>query len=143
MRRTRLRLAASIAVFALATLPVLAATEGAAAAASPEARVYDAHVKAMAAGDYQAFRATMSKTALAMMDKQNKDMNLDPKKMMEMMKAMAPVDLKYTGMKVDGKKATLDVTAKISGEQNWGTVSLVQEDAGWKVETESWSNTKK
>ena len=138
-----LRLTASIALFALATVPAFAASEAAAAASSPQAKVYDAHVKAMAAGDYQGFRATMSKTALAQMDKQNKDMNLDPKKMMEFLKAAAPVDLKYTGIKVDGKKATLDVNAKVGGEPNTGTVALVQEDSGWKVETESWTNAKK
>ena len=138
-----LRLTASFALFAFATVPAFAASEAAAAASSPQAKVYDAHVKAMAAGDYQGFRATMSKTALAQMDKQNKDMNLDPKKMMEFLKAAAPVDLKYTGIKVDGKKATLDVTAKVGGEPNTGTVALVQEDSGWKVETESWTNAKK
>jgi len=87
--------------------------------------------------------ATMSKTALAQMDKQNKDMGLDPKKMMEMMKAMAATDLKFTDVKVDGKKATLMATGKMGGEANWGTISLVDEDGQWKIETESWTNTKK
>ena len=73
-----------VVLFAAATAPALAASVAAAAAASPQAKVYDAHMKAMAAGDYKAFRATMSKKALEMMDKQNKDMNLDTGKMMEM-----------------------------------------------------------
>ena len=56
------RFVAAIALFTVACLPALAA-DPAAAAASPQARVYEAHLKAMNAADYQAFRATMSKTA--------------------------------------------------------------------------------
>lgn len=141
MRRT-LRFVASI-VLTLACLPALAADLAKAAAASPQAKVYEAHVKAMMAADYQGFRATMSKTALAQMDKQSKDMGLDPKKMMEMMKAMAATDLKFTDVKVDGAKATLMATGKMGGENNWGTISLVDEGGQWKIETESWTNTKK
>lgn len=132
-----------VVLFAAATTSALAASVAAAAAASPQAKVYDAHLKAMAAGDYKAFRATMSKKSLEMMDKQNKDMNLDTGKMMEMMKAMAPTDLQYTALKLNGTKATLDATAKIGGEANTGTISMVQEDGAWKVETESWTNAKK
>lgn len=135
-----LRLVASIVLFAAASVSAFAAGD---AASSPQARAYEAHVKAQASGDYQAFRATMSKTALEMMDKQNKDMNLDPKKMMEMMKEMAPKDLKVEGLKVDGKKATLDVTGKVGGENNWGTVQMEDESGQWKVTTESWTNTPK
>jgi hypothetical protein len=134
---------AAIVLFTLACLPALAADQAAAAAASPQAKVYQAHLKAMNAADYQAFRATMSKEALAHMDKQNKDMGLDPKKMMEMMKAMAATDLKFTDLKVDGRKATLLATGKMGGEANWGTISLVDEGGQWKIETESWTNTKK
>jgi hypothetical protein len=137
------RFVAAIVLFTLACLPAFAADLAAAAAASPQAKVYETHLQAMMKADYQAFRATMSKTALAQMDKQNKDMSLDPKKMMEMMKAMAPTDLKFTDVKVDGKKATLMATGKMGGENNWGTISLVDEGGQWKIETESWTNTKK
>jgi hypothetical protein len=142
MRRT-FRHGFLVVLFTAASLPALAAQDAAAAASSPQAKAYEAHQKAIAAGDYQAFRKTMSKSALAEIDKQNKEMGLDPKKMMEMMKAMAPADLKFTGLKVDGKKATLDATGKVAGEMNWGTIQLEQEDGQWKLVTESWTNTKK
>ena len=138
-----LRHVASIVLFTLASLPVLAAGDAAAAASSPQAKAYEAHQKAIAAGDYQAFRKTMSKSALAEIDKQNKEMGLDPKKMMEMMKAMAPEGLKFTGVKVDGKKATLDATGKVGAEMNWGTINFEEEDGQWKLVKESWTNTKK
>jgi hypothetical protein len=132
------------ALLALAfALPAAAADVAKAAAASPQAKAYLAQQKAIAAGDYQALRNCMSKATLAKMDQQNKEMNLDPKKMMEMMKAMAPTDLKFTDLKVDGKTATLLATGKMSGELNWGTISLADEGGQWKINSESWTNTKK
>ena len=133
------RLAVFLVVLALAAVNLPAAD----AASSPQAKAYEAHQKAIAAGDYKAFRDTMSKQALAEIDKQNKEMGLDPKKMMAMMKELAPTDLKFTGLKVDGKKATLEATGKMGGEMNWGTIQLDQEDGQWKLTTESWTNTKK
>lgn len=134
-----LRHVASIALLSFVALSASAAD----AASSPQAKAYEAHQKAIAAGDYQAFRATMSKSALAEIDKQNKEMGLDPKKMMGMMKELAATDLKFTGVKVDGKKATLDATGKMGGEANWGTIELDQEDGQWKITKESWTNTQK
>ena len=133
------RLTAGLVVLAFAAVNVSAAD----AASSPQAKAYEAHQKAIAAGDYKAFRDTMSKPALAEIDKQNKEMGLDPKKMMAMMKELAPTDLKFTGLKVDGKKATLEATGKMGGEMNWGTIEMDQEDGQWKLTKESWTNTKK
>jgi hypothetical protein len=110
--------------------------------ATPQAKAYRALLKAVAAGDYEGYKKCMTKEAAAGIDKQTKEMGLDPKKGMELMKAMTPTDLKLTSVKVDGKKATLDDTGKVDKEANRGTVSLEQEDGQWKVANQSWTNAK-
>ena len=84
----------------------------------------------------------MTKESAAGIDKQTKEMNLDPKKGMEMMQAMTPTDLKLTSLKVEGKKAILEATGKMDKEMNKGTVALEQEDGQWKVVNQSWTNAK-
>src|ERR1700720_366898 len=92
--------------------------------ATPQAKAYRALLKAIAAGDYEGFKKCMTKEAAAGIDKQTKEMGLDPKKGMELMKAMTPTDLKLTSLKVDGKKATPEATGKVDKEVNRGTISL-------------------
>src|SRR5436309_767214 len=115
-----LRFVVPVLLLVLASLPAVAADAAKSAESSPQAKAYEALQKAIAAGDYQGVRNSMSKATLEKIDKQNKEMGLDPKKMMEMMKALAPTDLTFTGLKVEGKQATLDATAKLGGEANWG-----------------------
>ncbi len=110
---------------------------------TPQAKAYEAVLKAVQAGDFGAYKKAMTKESAKKMDEQMKEMKMDPKKAMEFMKAMAPEDLKYTDLKVDGKKATLKATAKVGGEpNNKGTIELEQEDGQWKVATQSWTNAK-
>jgi hypothetical protein len=110
--------------------------------ATPQAKAYRALLKAIAAGDFDGFKKCMTKEAAAGIDKQTKEMGLDPKKGMELMKAMTPTDLKLTSLKVDGKKAILEATGKVDEEVNRGTISLEQEDGQWKVANQSWTNAK-
>ena len=142
MQRT-LRVVASVVLWTLACLPAFAADVAKAAASSPQAKVYETMRKAVAAGDYNGMRATMSKATLAKMDQQNKDMHLDTKKGMEMMKDMAATDVKFTDLKVTGTKAVLEATGKVMGEANWGTIEETNEGGQWKIDSESWTNTKK
>ena len=109
---------------------------------TPQAKAYDAVLKAVNAGDYEAYKKAMTKESGKKMDQQIKETKMDPKKGMEFLKAMAPMDLKYTNLKVDGKKATLQATGKVGGEVNKGTIELEQEDGQWKVATQSWTNAK-
>ena len=110
--------------------------------ATPQAKAYRALLKAVAAGDFDAYKKCMTKEAATGIDKQTKEMGLDPKKGMEILKAMTPTDLKLTALKVDDKKATLEATGKMDKEPNRGTVSLEQEDGQWKVANQSWTNAK-
>ena len=77
-----------------------------------------------------------------MMEKQIKDMGKTPKEMLSFMASMTPTDLKFTSLKVEGKKATLMATGKVGGEMNKGTIDLAQEDGQWKVGQQSWTNSK-
>jgi hypothetical protein len=110
--------------------------------ATPQGKVYRAQEKAIKAGDYEAYKKTMTKASAAGMEKQTKEMNMDSKKTMEFMKAMLPTDLKFTSLKVDKNKATLMATGKVGGEVNKGTIDLEQEDGQWKIGMQSWTNAK-
>jgi hypothetical protein len=109
---------------------------------TPQAKAYRALLKAIAAGDYEGMKKCMTKESAAGIEKQTKEMNLDPKKGMEMMQAMTPTDLKLTSLKVEGKKAILEATGKVDKEMNKGTIALEQEDGQWKVANQSWTNAK-
>jgi predicted outer membrane protein len=128
----------------LCLLALLAGSRALAADAkdSPQAKAYLAMWKAVETGDYEAYKKAHTKETAKQIDQQTKEMKMDPKKTMEFMKDMAPKELKFTGLKVDGKKATLDATGKVGGEANKGTVSMEEEDGQWKVVKESWTNAK-
>jgi hypothetical protein len=55
---------------------------------------------------------------------------------------MTPSDLKFTSLKVEVKKATLEATGKVDKEANKGTIAQEQEDDQWKVANQSWTNAK-
>jgi hypothetical protein len=109
---------------------------------TPQVKAYQTLLKAVAAQDFEAYKKAMTKEAGKAMDQQTKEMGLDPKKGMEFLKAMSPAELKYTSLKVDGKKATLMAAGKIGGEMNTGTIELAEEDGQWKVGKQSWTNVK-
>ena len=124
------------------TLSTAFAADSKSVEGTPQAKAYRALLKAIAAGDYEGMKKCMTKESAAGIDKQTKEMGLDVKKGMEMMKAMTPSDLKLTSLKVDGKKATLEATGKMDKEANKGTIALAQEDGQWKVAEQSWTNAK-
>ncbi len=109
---------------------------------TPQAKVYRASLKAVAAGDYPAYAKCMTSEAVKEIEAQTKEMGKTTKEGMEMMKAMAPSDIKLTGLKVDGKKATLSATGKMDTEVMNGSIDLEEENGQWKVGKQSWSNKK-
>ena len=110
--------------------------------ATPQGKAYRVQEKAIKAGDYEAYKKTMTKASAAGMDKQMKEMKMDSKKGMEFMKAMLPTDLKLTSLKVDKNKATMTANGKIGDEANKGTIEFEQEDGQWKIAQQSWTNAK-
>ncbi|MGH9441599.1 MAG: hypothetical protein ACRD16_04950 [Thermoanaerobaculia bacterium] len=109
---------------------------------TPQVKAYRANVKAIQAGDWEAYKKSMVKEAGPQMEKQIKEMGKTPKEMLSFMASMTPSDLTVTALKVEGKKATLTATGKVGGEMNKGTIELAQEDGQWKVGQQSWSNAK-
>jgi hypothetical protein len=109
---------------------------------APQVKAYQDLLKAVQAGDYEGYKKSMTKAAAEGIAKETKEMGMDPKKALEFLKAMSPTDLKYTSLKVDGKKATLEATGKVGGELNKGTIALEQEGEKWKVANQSWTNAK-
>ncbi len=131
--------AAAVAVFMLS----VAAPAAQDPSKSPQAVAYAASLKAIASGDFEAYKKTVTKEARAGIEKDMKEMGMDAKKGMEMLKAMAPTDVKYTAVKVDGKKATLSATGRAMDSDQYGTIELEEEDGAWKVGRQSWTNEKK
>jgi hypothetical protein len=109
---------------------------------TPQAKAYRALLKAIDAGDYDGMKKCMTKESAAGIEKQTREMNLDVKKGMELMKVMTPKDQKLTSLKVEGKKATLEATGNAGKEVNKGTIALEQEDGQWKVVNQSWTGAR-
>lgn len=131
-----------LAVPALAALLLAAPGLAEDASKSPQAKAYQASLKAIASGNFETYKKTVTKAARAGIEKDMKEMNMDAKKGMEMLKEMAPTDIKYTALKVDGKKATLSATGKMMDEPQYGSIELEEEDGAWKVGHQSWTNKK-
>jgi hypothetical protein len=109
---------------------------------TPQAKVYRASLKAVADGDYPAYTKCMTSEAVKAIEAQTKELGKTPKDGMELMKMMAPSDIKLTVLKVDGKKAVLSATGKQDKETMYGSIDLEEENGQWKVGKQSWTNTK-
>jgi hypothetical protein len=112
------------------------------AAKSPQAKVYLDWVKAVKAGNLEAWKKLVPAEASQQIEAQAKEMKKTPKDVLAFLGAMAPDENKITGLKVDGNKATLSVTGTTKGEPKptYGKVEMVQEGGAWKVGQQSWSD---
>lgn len=132
--------------FAACALAVLLVSGAAQAAQdiskSPQVAAYKALVKAVDAGDFEGYKKAMTKAAGEGIDKQIKESGMDPKKGMEMLKEMVVKNIKYTALKVDGKKAVLSATGRMMDADQYGTIDLEEENGAWKVAQQSWTNKK-
>jgi len=126
------------ALFVVAALPLTAAD----AAKSPQAKVYLEWVKAVKAGNLEAWKKVVPAEASQQIETQAKEMKKTPKDILEFLGAMSPDESKITGLKVDGDKATLLITGKTKGETkpSYGKVQMIQEGGAWKVGNQSWSD---
>ena len=136
--RTALRSLLALGLLAGLALPAVAAD----VESSPQAKVYRASLKAIQDGNYEAYKKCMTSAAVKEIEAQTKEMGKTPKDGMEMMKMMAPTEVKLTDLKVDGKKAVLTATGKQDKETMYGSVDLEEEGGQWKVGKQSWTNKK-
>ncbi len=122
-------------------LSFAALAAGADAEGTPQAKAYRAALKAVASGDYEAYKKTLTSATLKQMEQQTKGKS--PKEVMEFVKMMSPADAKMTSVKVDGKKAKLMVSAKMDGQAMAGVIDMEEEGGQWKVGQPSWEPAKK
>ncbi len=140
--RTRSLWISLLLLVALPIAPAFAAGGGKDFEATPQVKAYRALLKTVDAGDYEAYKKCMTAESSKGIDAQTKEMGMDPKKAMAFLKAMSPTDLKFTSLKVEGKKSTLSATGKVGGEMNYGTIDLAEENGQWKIVQQSWTNKK-
>src|SRR5262249_30088332 len=84
MMRKATRLLLSLAIVLATVSTATAAGDAKSLENTPQVKAYRAQVKAIQAGDYEAYKKTMTKASAAGMDQQMKDMGMDKKKGMEM-----------------------------------------------------------
>ena len=139
--RTTSRLALSLCLILSLAAAAAGADDAKKLESTPQAKAYRVMLKAIDAGDFEAYKKSMTKEARTAIDAQMKEMEMKPEDAMKFMKAMAPTELKFTSLKVDGKKATMMATGKVGGEpNNKGTIDLAEEDGVWKIGKQSWTN---
>lgn len=134
------RAALTLFLLSLALTPALAG--GRDFEATPQAKAYRALLKTVAAADYEGYKKAMTAESAKEIDAQTKEMGMEPKKVMLFLKTMSPTDVKFTDLKVAGKKATLSATGKSGGEMNYGSIEMAEESGQWKTVKQSWSNKK-
>ena len=108
--------------------------------ATPQAKSYAALRKALAAGDYEAYKKCLTSAGAKEIDRQTKEMNKTPKEIMGFLKELSPTDVKFTDLKVDGKKAVLSATGKMDGTPAKVAIDLEEEDGQWKVGKQHFSS---
>ncbi len=71
-----------------------------------------------------------------------KEASSDPdfKKLFPLLQAMQPKGVKVTGGAINGNSATLLATGKDDDQVSNGTITMVKEGGGWKVEKEEWKS---
>jgi len=108
---------------------------------SPE-QVYQKYTAAIKSKNLDELKKYMSKKALDEMNAETPEMQ---QKMIEMIGTFMPKSYKVLEQTIsqDGKTATLKLTGigDMSGNDEMiGTVAMVKEDSGWKIDSENWSN---
>ncbi len=105
-----------------------------------QAKAYRAVLKAISAGDLEAYKKGLSSATLKQMEEQTKGRS--SKEVMDFVKMMTPTDQKITSVKADGKTATLQVTGKMDGQAMNGSIAMVEEGGQWKVGQPNWGSSK-
>lgn len=108
---------------------------------SPE-QVYQKYTAAIKSKNLDELKKYMSKKAL---DEMNAETPEIQQKMIEMIGTFMPKSYKVLEQTIsqDGKTVTLKLTGigDMSGNDEMiGTVAIVKEDSGWKIDSENWSN---
>ena len=127
-------------LIAISLTLVLLALSGAACQKSPGASptaTFQVFYEALKKKDVEAYKKSVSKSALTMLESRAQDMDktLDEYIKMEMDKPTVkpPDKLETRNEKIEGERATLEIK---NIEGGWNTVPFVKEDGQWKVAVE-------
>ncbi len=140
--RQIVRVLLSIAVLLSFGQAVRGATDSKKLESTPQAKAYRAQLDAVKAGDWDAYRNASTKKAFTMDEKLMKATKKTPKAMLLSISHMAPKEVRFTSLKVEGQKATLTGTGMLDGAMNKGTIQLDEEEGRWKVDGQNWSDAK-
>lgn len=132
--QARITLTAIILALALMALSVAACNKS--SGTSPTA-TFQTFYESLKNKDVEAYKKSVSKNALVMLEKRAKDFNrpLDEyiKQEMERPNNKPPDKVETRNEKIEGERATLEVK---NPEGGWNTVPFVKEDGQWKVSVE-------
>ena len=110
------------------------AAETAAAAKSPQAKVYADFRAAVQKEDLGALRGLFTKAQAKHLD------DPDAKQMVKMVKAISATDIRVLKVVEKGDTAELTVSGKQDGKTTDGIVHMAREGGAWKVQQEEWKN---
>jgi hypothetical protein len=100
----------------------------------PAGVAYLAYVKTLKRGDLAGLRAAVSADRAKQLD------DPDFKKMIPMIQAMEPTNIRIISGSIDGDVATLLTKGKDGDGTSDGTITMVKESGAWKVQKESWQS---
>ncbi len=136
------RIGSGLVLLTAVSVAALAGPSSAGLEKTPQAKAFRAQIQAAAAGDYEAYKKVTTAEGVTMMEKQMKELGKTPKEGLQLYTMLMPQDIRFTALKVDGKKATLSTTGKSDGQAQKGTVELAQEAGQWKVGRGEWNSAK-
>lgn len=140
--RTLQRIGVALVLLTTVSVAGFAAPSSADLERTPQAKAVRAQLKAAAAGDYEAYKKVTMAEGVTKMEKQMKEIGKTPKDGLQLFTILMPQDIRFTALKVDGKKATLSMTGKSDGQPQKGTIDLAEEGGQWKVGAADFSPAK-
>jgi hypothetical protein len=96
---------------------------------------FRAYLEALRAGDLVRLKATVTADRAKMIDTEP-----DFKKMLALIQAMEPTNVKIVSGAIDGDRATLVLSGEDNGQKSEGTAVMVLDKKVWRVENESWKS---
>ena len=108
------------------------AADAAEAATKEQTKVYLSYLRAIQSGD----RITLQKVLIP--ENAKKTESPDFPKMIKVVQAMTPEQIKVWKLVESGGEATLTVSGVEDGKQVWGSVELVNIDGKWLISKEQW-----
>ncbi|HET9383870.1 MAG TPA: hypothetical protein VFO67_01900, partial [Gemmatimonadales bacterium] len=125
-----------VLLLALAIVPACGQTTAPAVRDEDAVRqVYESYREAMSGGDLARLTTLVSRERAKELSAPHAAETL------QAARAFYPEGAQITGVQLDGREATLELTARVQEGTAAGSVRLVKEDEAWKVSTEDWQVT--